>query len=107
MVEPGLDRHGWASEWEQLEPVLHDAPEEALPDARDLLERMLEERGVVDDEVVTTEGVDPELLASFSAAADVARRVEQGEDVERGDLDSAAATLHALYEHLVNERSAP
>jgi hypothetical protein len=79
MVEPGLDHHGWG-EWEQLEPLLHGSPEEALPGARHLLERMLEERGVVDDEVVT---------------------------IERGDLDSAAATLHALYEHLVNERSAP
>jgi hypothetical protein len=87
--------------------VLHESPEEALPDARDLLERMLEERGVVDDDVVTTEGTDPELLASFSAAADVARRVEQGESVERGDLDSAAATLRALYEHLTSERPAP
>jgi hypothetical protein len=107
MVEPGLNRHEWASEWEQLERVLRESPEEALPDARDLLERMLEELRVVDDEVVTTEGADPELLASFSAAADVARRVEQGEDVERGDLDSAAATLRALYEHLVSERAAP
>ena len=87
--------------------MLRESPEEALPDARDLVERMLEELRVVDDEVVTTEGADPELLASFSAAADVARRVEQGEDVERGELDSAAATLRVLYEHLVSDRAAP
>jgi hypothetical protein len=107
MVEPGLDRHEWESEWQQLEPVLHESPEEALPDARDLVERMLEERGVLDDEPVTVEGVDPELLDAFSSASDVTRRVERGEDVERGDLDSAAGTLRALYEHLIVERAAP
>jgi hypothetical protein len=107
MVEPGLDRHEWESQWQELEPLLHESPEEALPDARDLLERMLAERGVLDDELVTLEGVDRELLDGFSAASDAARRVEQGEDVDRGDLDSAAGTLRALYEHLMAERSAP
>lgn len=107
MVEPGLDRHEWESQWRELEPVLHESPEEALPDAHDLVERMLEERGVVDDELVTVEGVDRELLDGFRAAADVTRRVERGEDVDRGDLDSAAGTLRALYEHLIAERSAP
>jgi hypothetical protein len=107
MVEPGLDRHEWESEWLDLEPVLHESPEEALPDARDLLERMLEERGVLEGDAVTLEGVERELLAGFAAASDVARRVEQGEEVDRGDLDSAAGTLRALYEHLISERSAP
>jgi hypothetical protein len=107
MVEPGLDRHAWESEWQQLEEVLHESPEEALPDARDLVERMLEERGVLDDERTTVEGIDPELLSGFESAADVARRVEQGQEVDRGDLDSAAGTLRALYEHLIAERSAP
>lgn len=107
MVEPGLDRHEWESEWQELEPVLHESPEEALADAHDLVQRMLEERGVLDDEPVTVEGMDPELLESFTAASDVTRRVEQGEQVDRGDLDSAAATLRSLYEHLISERSAP
>jgi hypothetical protein len=107
MVEPGLDRHEWESEWQQLEPVLHESPEEALPDAHDLVERMLDERGVLDDEPVTVEGVDRDLLQGFAAASDVTRRVEQGEEVERGDLDSAAATLRSLYEHLISERPAP
>jgi hypothetical protein len=107
MVEPGLNRHEWESEWQQLEEALHESPEEALPDARDLVERMLEERGVLDDESVTVEGIDPELVSGFSSASDVTRRVERGEDVDRGDLDSAAGTLRALYEHLVSERSAP
>jgi hypothetical protein len=35
------------------------------------------------------------------------QQLEQGESVERGDLDSAAATLRALYEHLTSERPAP
>lgn len=104
MVEPGLDRHEWESEWQQLEPLLHESPEEALPDVRDLIERMLTERAILDDNRVAVEGADPELVAGFSSASDVTRRVEQGDDVERGDLDSAAGTLRALYEHLVTER---
>jgi hypothetical protein len=107
MVEPGLDRHEWESEWQDLEPLLHESPEEALPAARDLVERMLRERGVLDDELVTAEGSDRELVDGFSAASEVASRVEQGEDVDRGDLDSAAGTLRALFEHLVTERAAP
>src|SRR5919108_5673898 len=63
MVEPGLNRHEWESEWQQLEEALHESPEEALPDARDLVERMLEERGALDDESVTVEGIDPELVS--------------------------------------------
>lgn len=106
MVEPGLDRHEWESEWQDLEPALHETPEEALPDARDLVQRMLEELSVLDGEQVTTNGVDPELMAGFTAASEVARRVELGQDVDRGDLDSAAGTLRALYEHLIAERAA-
>lgn len=105
MVEPGLDRHEWETEWQELEPLLHESPDEALPDARDLVERMLQERGVLDDELVTTEGADRELLDGFRAASEVTRRVEQGEDVERGDLDSAAGTLRSLYEHLIGKPS--
>ena len=30
MSEPGLDRHEWETEWEQLEPDLEDSPSEAL-----------------------------------------------------------------------------
>jgi hypothetical protein len=107
MVEPGLDRHEWESQWQQLDEALRESPEEALPDARDLVQRMLEERDVLGDELVTAQGVDPELVSGFSAASDVTRRVEAGEAVDRGDLDSAVGTLRALYEHLLSERSAP
>jgi hypothetical protein len=106
MVEPGLDRHEWESEWQRLEELLHESPGEALPEAHDLVRRMLEERGLVGDEPVAVEGIDPELVAGFSAASEVTRRVEAGEEVERGDLDSAAGTLRALYEHLVEVRPA-
>jgi hypothetical protein len=107
MVEPGLDRHDWESEWQPLEGLLHESPEEALPDVRGLVQRMLEERDVLDDERVSVEGIDPELLSAFSSASEVTRRVEAGEDVDRADLDSAAGTLRALYEHMLAERSAP
>jgi hypothetical protein len=45
MVEPGLDRHEWESEWAQLEPLVVDSPVEALGDLDDLVRRMLVEAG--------------------------------------------------------------
>jgi hypothetical protein len=45
MREPGLDRHLWESEWQALEPLVRDDPDEALPELDRLLERMLLEEG--------------------------------------------------------------
>ena len=44
MVEPGLDRHEWETEWQALEPLVVDSPAEALPEVDRLVGRMLAER---------------------------------------------------------------
>ena len=46
MVEPGLDRHDWESEWQQLEPLVRDSPAETLPELHDLLVRLLPDREI-------------------------------------------------------------
>ena len=86
MRDPGLDRHLWESEWEALEPLVRDDPGEALPELDRLLERMLLEEGYPleegEFERAAQEGMDPDVLASFHAARDVARRADEGLEVD-------------------------
>ena len=107
VVEPGLDRHDWESEWQQLEPLVRDYPAEALPELHDLIVRMLQEREILDDDLVATEGADPELLAEYVAGKDVVDRLERNETVDPGDVASVVGGYRSLYEFLTTERSAP
>ena len=108
MIEPGLDRHEWESEWQSLEEQLADAPAEALSDVDDLVERMLIERGYSIADPVAREGDDRELVAEFQAAREISRLVEQGsEDVSPGDVAAAVNGYRAIFDYLIAERSAP
>jgi hypothetical protein len=80
MVEPGLDRHEWESEWAQLEPLVVDSPVEALGDLDDLVRRMLVEAGYPVDtaDPVDDEGIDP------------------------GDVGQAIGLYREIYEHVLN-----
>ena len=104
MSEPGLDRHEWETEWEQLEPDVEDSPAEALHDLDDLIARMLTEAGYPLDtaDPVDDEGVDPEVLISFYAAREITRQVERGEGVDPGDVAQAVNFYRELYEHLID-----
>ena len=104
MSEPGLDRHGWETEWAELEPDLEDSPVEALPELDDLIARMLAEAGypVDTEDRVDDEGIDPEILASFQAAREVTRRVDRGEDFDPGDVGQAIELYREIYAHLVS-----
>jgi hypothetical protein len=106
--DPGLDRHDWETEWQALEPLVVDSPAEALPELDDLVGRMLAESGYPLEEEETEpaspveeEGVDPEVLAAFRVAREIARRVERGEDVDPGDVAHAVGLYRELYEHLL------
>ncbi len=105
--EPGLDRHEWESEWQQLEPLVRDSPEEALPELHDLVERMLTERGFLDADAVAMEGADPEIIAEWDAAAEIVRKTERAEPVDPSDVGQAVGGLRSLYEYLISERAAP
>ncbi len=107
MVEPGLDVHDWKSEWQQLEPLVRDSPAETLPELHDLIVRMLQERGILDDDLVATEGADPELLAEYVAGTYVVARLERGETVDPGDIASVIGGYRSLYEFLTAERADP
>jgi len=104
-TEPGLDRHDWQTEWEQLEPLVTDSPIEALPELDALVERMLQERGypveVPEDDVEARLVDEPEILAEFVVAREVARAVDRGEDVDPGDVGQAIGSYRSLYEFLL------
>lgn len=105
MRDPGLDRHLWESEWQALEPLVRDDPDEALPELDRLLERMLFEEGypLEEGELERTaeEGIDPDVLASFHAARDITRRTDRGLEVDPAEVGQAVGLYRALYEHLI------
>lgn len=94
MSEPGLELHEWETRWQELESQLEEDPAGALPDATDLLERILAEAHV---EPAAREA-GSELHTSVRAAREVADRVERGEDVDPGDVGQAINDLRAVYE---------
>jgi hypothetical protein len=105
MREPGLDRQEWEGEWAALEPLVVDAPGEALPELDRLVGRMLVQRGypLEEGEVERTagEGIDPEVLAGYRAGHDIATRVERGDDVDPAEVGQAIGLFRELYEHLL------
>jgi hypothetical protein len=106
-LDPGLDRHEWETEWEELQEDLASSPAETLPEVDDLIRRMLEARGFDIEEPVTAEGVEPEVFVQYRAAHEVAARVDADDDVDPGDVADAVNGFTALNETLLVERSAP
>ena len=107
MLEPGLDRHEWETEWQGLEPLVVDSPEEALPELDNLVARMMAARGHPVDEAAALEAPEPELVAEFLEARRIARLVDGGETVDPGDVGAAVTGYRNLYEYLLDERRAP
>ena len=67
---------------------------------------MLQGRGILDGDLVATEGADPELLAEYVAGKDVVDRLERNETVDPGDIASVVGGYRSLYEYLATERAA-
>ena len=101
MRDPGLDRHGWETEWQALEDELEDAPAETLPEMADLVERMLRVRGFPLDDDVADDGVEPEVLVNYRSARDIATRVERGDDVDPAEVGQAIHNFRDVYEQLI------
>jgi hypothetical protein len=105
--EPGLDRHEWESEWASLEEDLADSPIQGLRYVHELIGRMLIERGVLSRDLVATEGADPELLRPWEAGGELVRRLDDGLDVDQGDVAEAIENYRILFETLLVERAPP
>jgi hypothetical protein len=107
MVEPGLDRHEWETEWQGLEPLVVDSPSEALPEVDRLVERMLVDRGYPTTEAEAHDAADPAVVAEFLEARRITTRVGGGENVDPGDIGAAITGYRNLYELLLAEYGAP
>ena len=107
MQEPGLDRHEWETQWEQLQPLVEDSPAEALPELDRLVAEMLTERGFALDDPVAVGGDEPEVVADFRSAHEITRRVGAGVDDDPGDVAAAINNYRETYEFLIEDRRAP
>jgi hypothetical protein len=99
--EPGIDRHTWESRWASLEEDVQTDPEEALPELADLVEEMLVEAGYDIADPVARAGEERGAVAEFLAAREIADRVDEGEDVDPGDVAAAVNGLYALRAYVI------
>lgn len=104
MVEPGLDRHEWESEWASLEEDFDGDPADSLRAVHELITRMLRERQILDDDLVAVEGADPELVGPWAAARDLVQRLDAGLDVEETDVREALEGYRELFPTLREDR---
>jgi len=100
--EPGLDKHEWETQWEGLEPLIADAPGEALSEVDDLVARMMEARGFPLVESPDEETTEPETVREFMEARRIAELVDAGEAVDPGDIGSAVTGYRNLYRYLLD-----
>jgi len=108
MLEPGLDRHEWESEWASLEEQLADSPADVLPELDALVARMLDARGYAISDPVAREGDDRDVIADFLAAREITRLLADGsDDVSPGDVAAAVNGYRSVYEFVLEERRMP
>jgi hypothetical protein len=106
MLEPGLDKHEWESQWQQFEEDVESSPGE-VPEIDRLIEEMLQSRGYALDDPVARSGDDRDIVAEFRAAREIMRRLERDEEVPPGDLAAAVGGYRSLYDYLIVERGTP
>jgi hypothetical protein len=99
--EPGLDEHLWITEWEGLEPLLHESPAEALSEADDLVARMMAARGIA---LAERDGEDveaPETTREFVEARRITEQVDSGASYDPGDVAIAVEAYRSLFSSLL------
>ena len=107
MQEPGLDRHGWESEWQTLEDSVRANATDALGELDRLVGRMLEESGYDLTDPVVLEGEEREVVAEYLAAHDIVEAAgRSSEELSPGDVAAAINGYRAVAEHLVATRAA-
>jgi hypothetical protein len=103
MRDPGLDRHNWETEWEQLAEELETSPAETLPELADLVERMLRERDIPVDDAVADDGVEPEFLVNYRSGRETASPRSRARFGAAGSLTRhIRRTTRALFRRRLN-----
>jgi len=102
MVEPGLDRYEWESEWRALEDDLRAHPAAALPELDSLVAQMLEQSGYDLADRVGGDGEEREVVAEYLAAHEIAVAEERDvASLSPGDVAAAVNGYRAVFELLV------
>jgi hypothetical protein len=102
VVNPGLDRHDFASEWATLWEEARDDPREALPELAEFIGRLLRRHGyVIDQDDPVAQGDEREVLSTYWAALEVSDALEESAPVDPGDLAQAINDLRDIYESLI------
>jgi hypothetical protein len=106
--EPGLDIHEWQSQWASLEDDIADSPETALPVIHELITRMLQERRILDDNLVVLEGVEPDWIRTWEAGRELVEHVDDpGAEIERQDIVDQLDEYRDLFDALIQQRTPP
>jgi len=103
MLDPGLDRHDWESQWASLEDDIRESPREVLPELERLLAQMLEEAEL--DPTAQPGDDEPEILAEFRAGQEL-RRSAESDAGSAGDVAAAIEAFRLVYDTLIDERRA-
>ena len=102
-IDPGIDRHDFAGEWESVWEDVSTDPAESLPNLEDIVRRLLERHGyVLDSDDPAARGEEVEVLAPYWSAREAAEMVRDGEDIDDGDVAQAIADLKEIYESLID-----
>ena len=107
MTEPGLDLHEWETQWQALEPLVEESPLEALPELDRLVEGLLEARGYAPKDPVAAQGDEPEILANFRSAREIARLWDSGADISPGEVAQAIEDYRNVYAAVIEQRASP
>jgi hypothetical protein len=94
----GVSLHEWTTRWSEIEDAKRDDPEQALPDAVDLLEQMYREL-----DIPTTGPAEPhteDMPLRLAEVRDVGDRIQADEDVTAEELDDAWASANDVFAYL-------
>jgi hypothetical protein len=104
VLQPGVDRHEWETEWATLEPLVVETPAEALSELDALVERMMVARGLPLEEAEAREAAEPAIVAEFLEARRISQLVDSGAEVDPGEIGAAVTGYRNLYEYLLDDR---
>jgi hypothetical protein len=100
--EPGIDRHEWATDWEEIQEDVRDSPAEALSELDDLVARMMTAHGLELEEQAGQDVGELDATREFAGARAITRQVDNGEDVDPGDIAYAVNAYTELYQQLID-----
>ncbi len=90
---PFVNEDDYVTEWESIIDDVRADPRDGVDDLLDLVERMLVEVGGVP----STDDLDPEIGRRLDYAREIVRGLEEGRDIEQGDVDAALAALTYIF----------